>query len=148
MSITCLCSLLVGLGLSTNGEFVELDKSVHGGQIGLFHSTTQNDGEKFDSTGFLGRVNLFSPSRHSKIMAGLTLDIEHHSNSKFYNETYVASIPSLIFMGEPSITHDIKFFVDAEPGKGFYTLKGDEVKTKRGVEGKYNFSVGLLFKID
>jgi hypothetical protein len=142
-------TLILGLGLSTNGQFVEVDKYSPRGQIGVYHRISENTySEKYDNTGLVGRVAVLGISKYCRILAGLTLDVEHHLQSKHYNETYLTSTPSINFMATPSISTNIKLLFGVDLGKGYYTLKGDLVKRKSGYEAGYNFNVGLFFNIE
>lgn len=143
-SISC---LLLGLGLSTNGQFVELTRPMTYGQVGISHRTYESFGEKYDDTGMVGRLTLLTIGHKAKVMAGLTLDVEHHLQSAHYNETYITSTPSLSFLAQPSFSKEVILLFGTELGRGFYTLKGDLVEKRTAFEAKYNFTVGLYFKI-
>ena len=149
--MTTLYSLLMGIGLSTYGQFVELDVPTNklglNSQVGAFYAIDNNHGEKFDNLGLQVRVELFKPTKLTKIMLGLDLGVEHHLHSNFYNETYLTSTPSIDLIGHPSGTKKgFNVLTSVEPFKAFYTLKGN-TSTLKGVEGRYSVSLGILFKL-
>lgn len=152
--MTTLYSLLMGIGLSTYGQFVELDMPTttnqlgFNGQVGLFYTVNTNHGEKFDNMGIQARMDFFKPTKLTKIMLGLNLGVEHHLHSSYYNETYLTSTPSINLVGHPFGTKKgFNVLTSVEPCKAFYALKGD-TSTSKGVEGRYSVSLGILFTLE